>query len=82
MQVNEICIKRRCSRREAKAEVVPAEISVPSGDILVGQPGRHIKHDDGALPMDVVPVAQPTKLLLPGSVPAVETQLAAVGCEV
>ncbi len=55
---------------------------MPGGHVLVGQPGGHVEHDDGALPVDVVPIAQAAKLLLAGRVPAEEAQLAAVGREV
>lgn len=61
---------------------LPAEISVPGGDILVCEPGGDVKHDDCTLTVDVVPIPQATKLLLPSSVPAVEPQLATIGSEV
>ena len=45
---------------------------MPVGDVLVGDARRHIEHDDAALAIDVVSVAQTAELLLPGSVPDVE----------
>ena len=60
----------------------PAQVAMPSRHVLVGQARRDIKHDDCALAVDVVPIAQPAKLLLPSGVPAIEAQLAAVGGEV
>lgn len=61
---------------------LPAEISVPCGDIFVGEAGCDIEHDDCALAVNVVAVPQATKLLLPRCVPAVEAQLPSVGGEV
>lgn len=60
----------------------PAEVAVPGGDVLVGEAGGDVEHDDGALAVDVVAVAQPAKLLLTRRVPAEEAQLATVGREV
>ena len=61
---------------------LPAKISVPGRNILVCQPGCDIKHDDGALAMDIVAISKATKLLLSSSIPAVEAQLAPVGSEI
>ena len=55
---------------------------MPGGHVLVGQPGSHVEHDDSALPMDVVPIAQAAKLLLASRVPAEEAQLAPISGEV
>lgn len=55
---------------------------MPGGDILVGEAGGDIKHDDGTLSMDVVPISQAAKLLLPSSIPAVEAKLPSIGSEV
>jgi hypothetical protein len=60
----------------------PAKIAMPCGDVFVRQARRDIKHDDRTLAMDVVPIAQATKLFLPCRVPAVEADLATVGREV
>ena len=46
---------------------------MPVGDVLVGDPGGDVKHDDGTLALDVVAVPQAAKLLLAGGVPHVET---------
>lgn len=70
-----------CTRQSPRA-AAPAEVPVPGGHVLVRQPGRDVKHDDGALAVDVVAVAQAAKLLLARGVPAVEADLAAVGGEV
>lgn len=60
----------------------PAQVPMPSGDIFVSQPGRHIKHDDGAFPVNVIPISKPAELLLPSCIPAIETDRATVGKEV
>lgn len=57
------------------------EILVPVGDVLVGDAGRDVEHDDGALAADVVAVTEPAELLLAGSIPDVEADGAAVGVE-
>ena len=55
------------------------EVAVPVGNVLVGDTGGDIEHDDTALPLDVVPIAQTTELLLTGGVPHVEANRAEVG---
>ena len=45
------------------------EVTVPVGNVLVGDTGGHVEHDDTALALDVVTIAETTKLLLTGSVP-------------
>lgn len=55
---------------------------MPGWHILVRQSRSDIEHDDGALSVNVVPISQPTKLLLPCCVPAVESQLSSIGCEI
>ena len=59
----------------------PHQVPVPVGNVLVGHSGRHVEHDDGTLALDVVPIPQTTKLLLPSRVPHVEPDGAAVGVE-
>lgn len=51
---------------------------MPVGYVLVGDAGGDVEHDDTALAVDVVPVAQSAKLLLTRSVPDVELDLAEV----
>jgi len=58
------------------------EVLVPGGDVLVGDAGSDIEHDDGTLAVDVVAVTETTELLLPCGVPGVEDDGAAVGGEV
>lgn len=57
------------------------EIAVPVGYVLVCDPRRDVKHDDSALPLDVVSITQTSELFLPGSVPDVEADCAEVGVE-
>lgn len=57
------------------------EVTVPVGDVLVGDTGGHVEHDDTALALDVVTIAETTELLLTGSVPDVEADGAEVGGE-
>lgn len=52
--------------------------TVPVGDILVGNTGGDIEHDDTTLSVDVVTITETTKLLLTGSVPDIELDLTVV----
>lgn len=54
---------------------------MPVGHVLVGDTGCHIEHDDPALALDIVSIAEPTKLLLAGGVPDVEANGAEIGVE-
>ena len=51
---------------------------MPVGDVLVGDTGGHVEHDDTALAVDVVAIAKTAELLLARSVPDVELDLAEV----
>ena len=53
---------------------------MPVGDVLVGDTGGDIEHDDTALTVDVVAITETTKLLLASSVPDIEGDLAVVLC--
>lgn len=35
-----------------RGELLPADVPVPGGNVLVGEPGGDVKHDDRALAMD------------------------------
>ena len=59
----------------------PRQVAMPVGNVLVGDAGSDVEHDDTALTLDVVAVAQAAKLLLPGSVPHVKDDGAVVGVE-
>ena len=45
---------------------------MPVGNILVGDSGCDVEHDDTALSVDVVPISETTKLLLSCSIPDIE----------
>ena len=49
------------------------QILVPCGHVFVGDARRDVKHDDGALALDVVAVSEAAELLLAGRVPHVES---------
>ena len=51
---------------------------MPVGDILVGDTGGDVEHDDTALALDIVTVTETTELLLTSSIPYVETDGAKV----
>lgn len=51
---------------------------MPIRNVLVGDTGGDIKHDDAALAVDVVAIAKPAELLLPSCIPHVELNLAQV----
>lgn len=54
------------------------EVAMPIGDIFVGDSRSDVKHDDTALALDVIPITETTKLLLAGSVPNVEADVAEI----
>lgn len=54
------------------------EVTVPVGDVLVGDTGGDIEHDDTALAVDVITVTETTELLLTRSVPDIELDLTVV----
>ena len=45
---------------------------MPVGDVLVGDTGGDIEHDDTALAVDIVSITKTTELLLSCSVPDIE----------
>jgi hypothetical protein len=51
---------------------------VPAGNVLVGDAGGDIEHDDTTLSIDVVSVTETSKLLLSSGIPDVELDLAQV----
>jgi len=57
------------------------QVAMPVGDVLVGDSGRDIKHDDAALAVDVVSVAKTTEFLLSCSVPDIELNVTQVRAE-
>lgn len=53
-------------------------LTVPVGNVLVGNAGGNIEHDDTALAVDVVTVTETTELLLTGGIPDIELNLTEV----
>ena len=51
---------------------------MPVGDVLVGDTGGNIKHDDAALAVDVVTVTKTSELLLSCGIPDIELDVAQV----
>ena len=51
---------------------------MPVWDVLVGDAGCDVKHDDAALPVDVVAITESAELFLTGRVPDVELDLSQV----
>lgn len=45
---------------------------MPVGNVLVGDAGSDVEHDDATLPVDVVPITKTTELFLPGRIPHVK----------
>jgi hypothetical protein len=54
------------------------QVTVPVGDVLVGDARGDVEHDDTALAVDVVAVAEATELLLSSGVPDIELDLTKV----
>lgn len=52
--------------------------TVPVGNILVCDTGRHVEHDDSAVTVYVVTITETAKLLLTGGIPDIELDLAQV----
>lgn len=51
---------------------------MPVGDVLVGDAGSDVEHDDTALAVDVVAIAKTAELLLASGIPDVELDLTEV----
>lgn len=45
---------------------------MPVGNVLIGDTGSNIEHDDTALAVDIVTISETTELLLTGGIPDVE----------
>jgi hypothetical protein len=59
----------------------PLQISVPVRNVLVGDSGSNIKHDDTTLSLDVVTISETTEFLLSSGIPDVEADGTEVGVE-
>lgn len=51
---------------------------MPVGNVLVGNAGGDVEHDDAALAVDVVSVTKTSKLLLSCGIPDIELDVAQV----
>jgi hypothetical protein len=51
---------------------------VPVGNVLVGDAGGNIEHDDTGLAVDVVAITETTELLLTGGIPDIELDVTQV----
>jgi hypothetical protein len=54
------------------------KLTVPVGDVLVGDTGGNIEHYNTALSINVVSIAKATELLLSCSIPDIELNIAQV----
>jgi hypothetical protein len=52
------------------------QVTVPVGDVLVGNARSNIKHDDTTLAVDVVPITKASELLLSCGIPDIELDVA------
>lgn len=57
------------------------KVAMPIRDILVCDAGSHIKHDDTALPLDIISITQSTEFLLTCRVPGIEADFTVVCVE-
>ena len=57
------------------------QVTVPVGDVLVGDTGSDIEHDDTALTLDVVTITETTELFLSSGIPNVEADSTEVSGE-
>jgi len=57
------------------------QITVPVGDVLVGNAGCDVEHDDAALAVDVVSITKASELLLSCRIPDIELNIAQVRAE-
>ena len=57
------------------------EITMPIGDVLIGDTGSDVEHDDTALALNIVTITETTKLLLTSGVPHIEADRAIIRCE-
>ncbi len=54
------------------------QVTVPVWNVLIGDTGGNIEHDDTALAVDVVSITETTELLLSSGIPDIELELAQV----
>jgi hypothetical protein len=57
---------------------VDGKLTMPVGNVFVGDAGCDVEHDDTALSVDVVSVTETTELLLTSRIPDIELNLSQV----
>ena len=57
----------------------PLEVTMPIWDVLVGDAGSDVEHDNAALTLNVVAIAEATKQCLTSGIPHIEADGAVVG---
>lgn len=57
------------------------KVAMPVWDIFVGNTRRNVKHDNGTLTLNIIPVTQSPKFFLPSSIPDVELNGTPIGVE-
>ena len=57
----------------------PLEVTMPIWDVLVGDARSDVEHDNAALTLNVVAIAEATKLFLTSGIPHIEADGAVVG---
>lgn len=57
------------------------KVAVPVGNIFVSDTRSDVKHNDTALPLDVITITKTSELFLTRSVPNIEANSAEVGVE-
>lgn len=58
------------------------QLTVPVGNVLIGDAGGYIEHDDTALPVDIITIPKTSELLLSSSVPDIKLDITQVLQEV
>lgn len=58
--------------RQTKQQQAVKALTVPVGNVLVGDARSHIEHDDTTLAVDIVSIPQTTELLLASGIPHVK----------
>ena len=48
---------------------------MPVGNIFVGYTGGNVKHDNGALALDVITISETSELFLASCVPNIESEM-------
>jgi hypothetical protein len=57
------------------------KLTVPVGDVLVGDSGGNVEHDDTTVTVDVITISQSSELLLTSGIPHIELEFTIVGEE-